>query len=55
METMKIIGAVVLFAVAVVLALRTLQSGADGGYRSLGWVGSLAAFAGALWASLSLL
>ena len=35
MEVLRIIAAVVLFVVAVVLALRTLQSGADGGYRSV--------------------
>lgn len=55
METTKIIAAVVLFAVAVLLALRTLYAGADGRWRGLGFVGSLAAFAGALWAALALL
>lgn len=55
METVRVVGAGTLFVVALVLALRTLQSGADGRWRGLGFIGSLVAFAGALWASLVLL
>ena len=55
MEAMRIIEAVVLFAVAVLLALRTLYAGADGRWKGIGFVGSFAAFAAALWAALTLL
>lgn len=55
METLQIFAAVALFGVAMLIAVRSLQSGADGQYKSVGWFGRLAAFAAALWTALTIL